>query len=325
MLYPLKFIPILKHILWGGTEIYQYKNIPVQSEKTGESWEISVLPENVSVITNGVLKGKSLIEAIDIFKEDLLGKKVTNKFGFSFPLLVKFIDANQDLSIQVHPNDELAQVRHNSFGKTEMWYVISAKENAHLYSGFAKEITPETYEKTLKDNTFMEYLQKYHVNSGDVFFLPAGTVHAIGSGCFIVEIQQSSNITYRIFDYNRKDKNGNKRELHTELAKDAIDYQVCPKHKNKCSFQQEVQSLVKSSYFTTNLIEGKKGQIIHLSHSETFIIYICISGRIKLTDNSGNSVDMKQGETVLIPAKNGHLITIEIKENSKLLETYLDS
>ncbi|MDR0866362.1 MAG: class I mannose-6-phosphate isomerase [Candidatus Symbiothrix sp.] len=322
---PLKFEPILKPILWGGEDICAFKNIEPQLSGIGESWELSGVPGDVSVVSNGELKGKSLTELIETYGAHLLGQPVFERFGTTFPLLIKFIDAKQALSIQVHPNDELAKKRHNSFGKTEMWYVVKAAEDASLYSGFREEMDAEKYVQSLEDDTFINYLQKQDVKPGDVFFLPAGRVHAIGAGCFIAEIQQASNITYRIYDYNRKDANGNSRELHTELAKDAIDYKVYPDY--KLDYQpgtKEVQGLVECPYFTTNLIESKKGNSRHLAHKDTFVIYICLQGKLKLTDFNNHTIELKQGETVLVPADNSLSINLLFEEDSKLLETYIE-
>ena len=323
MLYPLKFEPILKEIIWGGDEICRFKDLYPQRTGIGESWEISHIKNNVSIVANGELKGKSLEELIETYREKLLGKEVFERFGKNFPLLIKFIDARDSLSVQVHPDDLLANQRHNSFGKTEMWYVVKASPDAYLYSGFVQSITPEDYIKSLENDTFVNYLQRHEVKPGDVFFLPAGRVHAIGAGCFIAEIQQASDITYRIYDYNRKDANGNPRELHTELAKDAIDYKIYPDYKlDYTPGQQPVQSIVSCQYFSTNLIEGKKGDTIQPSHPDSFSIYICLEGNVLLTDRNGYSIEMRQGETVLLPAVNQPAILI-FKEYGKLLETYI--
>ena len=323
MLYPLKFEPILKEIIWGGDEICRFKNIYPQRSGIGESWELSHVKNNVSIVANGALKGKSLEELIEIYKEKLMGRKVLERFGTTFPLLIKFIDAHTPLSIQVHPNDLLAKKRHNSFGKTEMWYVVRATSDAFLYSGFARRMTPERYVQSLEDDTFIDYLQRHEVKPGDVFFLPAGRVHAIGSGCFIAEIQQTSDITYRIYDYNRKDANGNPRELHTELAKDAIDYKIYPDYKlDYVPGQQPVQPLVSCSYFTTNLIEGKKEEVVQTSHPDSFSIYIGLEGNIQMVDCNGYSIEIRQGETVLLPAEN-RSTSLTFKEKGKLLETYI--
>ncbi|MDR0427331.1 MAG: mannose-6-phosphate isomerase [Dysgonamonadaceae bacterium] len=323
MLYPFTFKPVFKSVLWGGDAISKYKHIHPRLDGIGESWEISALPGNVSIVADGKLKGLSLTDLIASYGEKLLGKKAITQFGYTFPLLIKLIDAKQDLSVQVHPNDRLARERHHASGKTEMWYVIKASEDSYLYSGFSKEITPERYLQSLNVGTFLSYLAKHKVKPGDVFFIPAGRVHAIGAGCLIAEIQQTSDITYRIYDYDRKDKDGKKRELHTELAKEAIDYRLYPEYKLTYQQGNEVRNLVDSDYFITNLIEGKKGNNIHLTHNNTFVIYICIEGNIRLTDNKGNTLFMKQGETCLIPAENAHLVIIHPEKDSKLLETFI--
>lgn len=319
----LKFSPILKSVIWGGSDITKFKNITPQQDGIGESWEVSGVKGNVSVVSEGEQTGKSLDELLKDKKDHLVGKKVYERFGDTFPLLIKFIDARDDLSIQVHPDDELAKKRHNSFGKTEMWYVINASPTAFLYSGFAKKITSDDYVEMVENNTFVDTLQKYNVKPGDVFFLPAGRVHAIGAGCFIAEIQQTSDITYRIYDYNRKDANGNSRELHTELAKDAIDFTVLPSYKTEyTSTENQPSELVSSEYFTTNLLDIDISISRDFKNIDSFVIYICMGGHCTLKDSSGNSIFIAQGETVLVPAETESLIIIP-SESSKLLETYI--
>ncbi|MDR0546024.1 MAG: mannose-6-phosphate isomerase [Dysgonamonadaceae bacterium] len=323
-MYPLKFNPILKPIIWGGEDICKFKNIQAQQAGIGESWEISGVAGDVSVVSNGELAGKSLNELIELSGEKLLGKPVFERFGNTFPLLIKFIDAKQALSIQVHPDDELAKKRHNSFGKTEMWYVVKTSGNASLYSGFKEEIDAEKYVQSLEDDTFINYLQEHQVAPGDVFFLPAGRVHAIGAGCFIAEIQQTSNITYRIYDYNRKDKAGNPRELHTELAKNAIDYKVYSDYKlNYPKGKTGKQNLVECPYFNTNLIEAGKNQSLNILHQDTFAIYICLEGRLQLIDNQNNKIEIQQGESILVPAETASRVQLIFETGSKLLETYI--
>jgi mannose-6-phosphate isomerase len=326
MLYPLKFEPILKSIIWGGDDICKFKNIQPEQSGIGESWELSGVPGDVSVVSDGELKGKSLNELIETYGERLVGKPIIERFGNTFPLLIKFIDAKQALSIQVHPDDALAKKRHNSFGKTEMWYVVKAAKDAYLYSGFKEEIDADQYVKSLEDDTFINYLQKHDVEPGDVFFLPAGRVHAIGAGCFIAEIQQTSDITYRIYDYNRKDANGNPRELHTELAKDAIDYKIYPDYKLDYPHGKEkMEGLVRGIYFTTNLISGEEGQFHGLTYKQkSFVIFICLEGEVTLVDAKKNEIVLKQGETVLIPAANIHPVCLFFFEKCKLLETYIE-
>ena len=226
-MYPLKFNPILNSMIWGGDKLRQYKAIDTDQKNIGESWELSGVPGNESVVSNGEFTGRSIIDLIKEYGPELLGRKVYETYGEKFPLLIKFIDARDDLSIQVHPDDAMAQAVHGQpFGKTEMWYVVSADRDAHLMSGLSAEITPEEYVSRVDNNTITDVLCDYKVQSGDVFFLPAGRIHSIGKGCFIAEIQQTSDLTYRIYDFGRLGLDGKPRELHTELAKDAIDYSV---------------------------------------------------------------------------------------------------
>lgn len=324
MIYPFKFEPILKSVIWGGSDICRFKKIEPLQDGIGESWEISGVKENVSVISNGILAGTSLDELLSRRKEKLVGKKNYKRFGNTFPLLIKFIDARDDLSIQVHPDDRLAKARHNSFGKTEMWYVVNAAPGAYLYSGFEKSISPDEYIETVNNNTFTDTLKKEEVKTGDVFFLPAGRVHAIGAGCFIAEIQQTSDITYRIYDYNRKDAAGNSRELHTELAKDAIDFKVYDSYKTeyKKNINQPVK-LASCPYFTTHLLELDIPMRRNYATLDSFVIYICMAGHCTISDDKGNSEFIRQGESLLIPADT-QSVTIIPGESSKLLETYVE-
>jgi len=323
-LYPLKFEPILKSIIWGGSDITKFKGITPQQDGIGESWEVSGVEGNISVVSQGELKGQNLQTLADTYKEKLVGKHVYEKFGSTFPLLIKFIDAKDNLSIQVHPDDKLAMERHHSFGKTEMWYVINAAPGAFLYSGFAKQLNPEDYVKSIEDNTFVDYLAKHDVKKGDSFFLPAGRVHAIGAGTFIAEIQQTSNITYRIYDYNRTDANGNPRELHTDLAKDAIDFQLHDNYKIKYEHQENKPVLLEScQYFTTNLLELDNPLIQNHGDKDSFVIYICMDGKCSIKDSLGNETTLKQGETLLVPAANTGEISITPNGKVQLLETYV--
>lgn len=323
MLYPFTFKPILKSLIWGGADICPFKGITPVQEGIGESWEISHVEGNVSVVDNGSLAGKSLDELIQTYGAELMGKKVIDRFGNVFPLLIKFIDACDNLSIQVHPDDELARKRHNSFGKTEMWYVVKAAEGASLYSGFSKQIDAEEYVKRVENNTIMDVLQRYEVKSGDVFFLPAGRVHAIGAGCFVAEIQQTSNITYRIYDYDRRDANGNGRELHTELAKDAIDYTLYPDYRTPYTKKEnEGVELVSCQYFTTNLLEFDKPFTRDCSAVDSFVIYICMEGSAVIKDNNGQEINIHQGQAVLIPASTT-LVEIIPSPSVKFMETYI--
>jgi len=345
-LYPFKFETILKQVIWGGSEICRFKNSDVQESGIGESWEISQVPGSVSVVANGELKGKSLTDLIELAPDALLGKSVYARFGKEFPLLIKFIDAEDNLSIQVHPDDTLARARHNSFGKTEMWYVVASKPGAKLVSGFSQQIDAAEYERRIADNSIEEVLQHHEVKAGDVFFLPAGRVHAIGAGLFIAEIQQSSNITYRLYDYNRKDINGNGRELHTELAKDAIDFKMYTDLKAAYEpVENDMVPLVSCSYFTTNRIQlkadasgyedvitdnGKQKVLMtetvemdrDYSSLDSFVIYVCMQGEGNITYGDDQTIAIHQGESVLLPAcLDG--TTLSTSGELLLLETYI--
>ena len=298
-----KFKPILKSTIWGGEKIVPYKQIASDQKQVGESWELSGVKGNESVVAEGPEAGTTLPQLIARHGAALLGKANFERFGEEFPLLIKFIDAQQDLSIQVHPNDELAEQRHHSKGKTEMWYVVDTAEGAHLRSGFSKQVTPEEYAASVEDNTITDILADYAIRPGDVFFLPAGRVHSIGAGAFIAEIQQTSDITYRIYDFNRRDANGNTRELHTELAKEAIDYTVLPDYRTHYEAVQNSRvELVSCPYFTTSLLDLTAPETLDLADLDSFVVAICIEGRGTIADDSGAVLPVHQGETVLIPA-----------------------
>ncbi len=319
----MTFKPILKKIIWGGSDICPFKGITPTEDGVGESWELSHVEGNYSVVDGGELDGKTIDELIRTYGKQLVGEKVMKQFGTTFPLLIKFIDARADLSIQVHPNDELAMKRHHSFGKTEMWYVINARKGAKLFSGFSRQIDADEYVRRVGDNTIMDVLQRYEVSPGDVFFLPAGRVHAIGAGCFIAEIQQTSNITYRIYDYDRKDANGKGRELHTELAKDAIDYAMLPDYRTHYKARTNATvRLADCKYFTTNLLDLDTIMMRDFSALDSFVVYICMEGKASIRDNKGNEINVHQGQTVLIAADT-ETVTIVPSPKAKFLETFI--
>ena len=303
-MYPLKFNPILKSMIWGGEKMRQYKAIDTDQKNIGESWELSGVPGNESVISNGKFAGRTITELIKEYGPELLGRHVYETYGENFPLLIKFIDARDDLSIQVHPDDAMAQSVHGQpFGKTEMWYVVSADKDAHLMSGLSAEITPEEYVSRVENNTITDVLSDYKVQSGDVFFLPAGRIHSIGKGCFIAEIQQTSDLTYRIYDFGRLGLDGKPRELHTELAKDAIDYSVSEDYRTAyTAAQNEETHLVECEYFKTNLLDLTETLSVDVKSKDSFMIVICLEGQGEMKDSEGNVVALKQGETVLVPA-----------------------
>ena len=299
-LYPLQFQPIFKERIWGGTKLKTELHKPITSSITGESWELSTVEGDISVVANGVMAGKSLLELIDQYPNEILGTKVYAQFGKQFPLLFKYLDAREDLSIQVHPNDALAKVRHNSFGKTEMWYVMQADPNANLIVGFKEDSNAAEYVENLENKTLLNILDTVAVNTGDVFFLETGTVHAIGAGLLVAEIQQTSDVTYRLYDFDRVDAQGNTRELHIDLALDAINYNRVEAKKNYSKAENESNLVVDCQYFTTNFIplEG----IVNIEKDGTsFTVYMCTEGEFTLVFD-GETYSYHKGDTVLIPA-----------------------
>ena len=303
-MYPLKFEDIFKTVVWGGEKIAPFKGVQTHQHNIGESWELSGVKGNESVVANGPLAGHTITELACEYKEVLLGKKVYEATGTEFPLLIKFIDARDDLSVQVHPDDTLAGKRHNgSKGKTEMWYVVQADEGAHLMAGLSRQTTPQEYESKVNDNTVTEILKDYKVREGDTFFIPAGRVHSIGKGCFIAEIQQTSDITYRIYDFGRLGLDGKPRELHTELAKDAIDYTVLDDYRTHYpQVTDSENTLVSCKYFTTSLFDLSQSVTKDIASLDSFLIAICIDGQGTISDGHGNSIQIRKGETILLPA-----------------------
>ena len=317
-LYPLKFNPIPKERLWGGQKLSSVLDKPFEGDAIGESWELSGVDGDVSIVENGPLAGRSLTGLMETYKAELLGNEVYDRFGLEFPILIKFIDAQKDLSIQLHPHDDLARERHNSFGKTEMWYIMDADPGAELIVGFNRDVTREEYQQYLKEDRLLDILNYEQVGEGDTFFIRTGKIHAIGAGVLLAEIQQTSDITYRVFDFNRKDKNGQLRELHTELALDAMDYQK--KDDFKVSYSKELNqsnTLVHCPYFKTDYLKLNQNAEWTFPHSNSFRIYMCVEGRAEFISEEGN-LTLKRGETALIPAS---LKRLQVKtEGTGLLE-----
>lgn len=298
---PIIFVPYLKSVIWGGNKICEYKGITQPEPNIGESWEISAVPGHESVVAEGAYKGLTITELIDRFGAELLGDRVMQRYDGEFPLLIKLIDAADNLSVQVHPDDELAKKRHNSLGKTEMWYIIQADKGAKIYAGLNTRMTPEDYVRRVAEGTFAETLAVHDSHADDVFFLPAGRVHAIGAGNLLAEIQESSDITYRIYDYDRRDVAGNPRELHTEQAKDAIDYTVLSEYKNP-PVPSDIADceIVKCDHFTTDriLLDGKMPLTLDPS---SFTVLMCLKGEVTLKYPAGE-MTVSAGSTVLVPA-----------------------
>lgn len=322
-LYPLKFKTIFKDKIWGGEKIKTYLGKDFSPlPNCGETWEISGVKSDVSIIANGPLKGTSLASLLAQEKENLVGKSVYQRFGDEFPLLVKFIDANEDLSIQVHPDDALAKKRHNSFGKTEMWYVIQADKGASLITGFNQKVDKALYLKKFNAGQLIDILNREQVKADDVFFLPAGRVHTIGKGLLVAEIQQTSDITYRIYDFDRIDAEGHPRELHTEQALDAIDFTFQKEYKtNYEQTENEVVNLIECPYFTTNVLEFSDNTNRDYTLLDSFVIHVCLEG--SYTINFGlEDLPVNMGDCVLIPATINKIV-INTNHGFKILESYI--
>lgn len=320
-LYPLKFTPLFKYRIWGGEKLKTALNKNYTEENIGESWEISDVSGDETVVADGDLSGKTLRDLTRQFKGDFVGNAVYDKFGEEFPLLIKFIDAKTPLSIQVHPSNEIAKERHNSFGKNEMWYVMQADKNAELIVGFDKKVTREAYKEHLENNTILDVMHHETVKKGDTFYIPTGRVHAIGAGVLLAEIQQTSNITYRIYDYDRVDaKTGEKRELHNDMAIDVLDYEVHKNYKSEYHLEKNISNkLVHSPYFRTNILDINTVVEKDYSKIDSFVIYMCVEGAVNLICER-RTYTINEGETLLLPASLKK-VQLNAKEG-KILEAY---
>ena len=327
-MYPSKFKPQLKENIWGGQRLLDikkglYSRTVDKSKVYGESWDISGVKGSISKVANGFLKGNNLQEIIEVYMGELVGEEVFEQFGLDFPLLIKNLDCNDTLSVQVHPNDKLAEERHDSFGKTEMWYIADAEEGSVIYLGFKnKNITREEYVKAVAEGTVADILQAVPVEKGDVFFIPAGTVHALAKGLNVIEIQQTSDITYRIFDWNRVDSEGKSRELHTALAVDAIDFEsgVEECRRTYTSASNEEVNIVDCEFFKTNILEVDGVAELDYCKRDSFTIYMCIEGDTTLTLDNGTTETLRTGEVMLIPAIANE---VRIEGKAKILTTHL--
>ncbi len=318
---PIKFNPLLKSTLWGGNKIIPFKHLDSNQENVGESWEISGVPNNETIVSDGELKGQKLNDVVATLKDKLVGTANYKRFGNEFPLLIKFIDARQDLSIQVHPTDEIAKQQGKERGKTEMWYIMDSDADAKLYSGLKMQITPEQYKEMVENDTICDALAQYKVKADDCFFLPAGRIHAIGTGCFLAEIQQTSDVTYRIYDFKRKDKDGNYRQLHTQEASECINYNVEKDYRTEYTPKKnEGVNLVNCPYFNTAVYDLDEPMTLDYSELDSFVILIGIKGEGTIKDNEGNETSLKVGETILIPATTQSL---KVEGTVKFLETYV--
>jgi len=324
-LYPLKFEPILKDKIWGGNSLVKNWGKKADlSRLIGESWDLSAIQDNLSVVSNGFLAGNNIEEIIEVYMGDITGDVVFEKYGIEFPLLIKLIEAKQDLSVQVHPDDKIARERHNAYGKTEMWYILESEPSSKIYSGFVRPVTKDIFKNALSDREIINLLNSESTEYGDIFFTPAGRIHAIGAGNILVEIQQTSDITYRIFDWDRKENKGKSRDLHIDLALDAIDYNAS----GKCKIKKELtadktENLVSCPYFHTNMLQF--GSLIRKDFNfiDSFIIYICISGQFIIHFDNGAEIVTK-GETVLLPAMITNVV-LEPRPQAKVLEVFINT
>ncbi len=326
MLYPLKFKPILKERVWGGYRIPSLYGIKTTGNKTpiGESWLLSGVEGNLSEVANGFLAGNNIEELIEVYMGDLIGEMVYQKFGIEIPILIKLIDTAEFLSIQVHPNDEMAKRLHHTYGKSEMWYILESDENSKIINGFTKEISQEEYMQALREGELNKLLKYENVKSDNFFHIPAGRVHSIGDGILLAEIQQTSDVTYRIFDWNRKDKEGKLRELHTDLALEAIDFKQNQKTSQNLPFQpNHVQELIRTPHFVTSRIILEDEIERDLAHIDSFVAYLCLTGKIELKQEGNLSEIVNSGELILVPAE-ANDITLTPFSPSKLLEVFFE-
>lgn len=325
MLYPLRFKPIYQYRLWGGDKLRDVLGKKDAPDHTGESWEISGVEDNLSVVKEGFLEGNDLQELIEVYMGDLVGDTVYEKHGTEFPLLIKLIDAHDVLSVQVHPDDVLAAERHHAFGKTEMWQVIQADPGSVIYTGFNRKITREELLEHIDQKKVQEVLNVEPAKAGDAFFIPAGRVHATGAGILFAEIQQTSDITYRIFDWNRIERNGRPRTLHTDLAIDAIDFKHYPNYRTDYPVMINRPSpIISCPYFTVNLIVFNRPVERDYVDIDSFVVFICIQGSFLLNYGEGNPMLVKTGHTILLPAIFKDVI-LEPREETRVLEVYIDN
>lgn len=316
----IKFRPILKQVLWGGNKIIPFKQLDADMEQVGESWEVSGVKDNESIVANGEYEGMKLNDLVALLKGDLVGKENYERFGNEFPLLIKFIDASKQLSIQVHPNDEQAKAKGLKRGKTEMWYVMESAPDATLLSGLKRAITPEEYKAMVENDTITDALCEYRVSEGDVFYLPAGRIHSIGAGTFLAEIQETSDVTYRIYDFKRKDKDGNYRQLHTEAAAECIDYSVENDYRTKYKARKnEGVELAQCAHFTTSVYDLDEPMLLDYSELDSFVVLIALFGECTLSTGNAET-QLRAGETVLLPATTQ---TLNVSGTVKFLETFV--
>lgn len=327
MLYPLKFTPILKETIWGGHYLHNELGKGDSAEaKVGESWEISSVDGNISKVSNGFLAGNSLTEVIEVYMGDLLGEKVYEKFGLELPVLIKIIDAQADLSVQVHPNEQQANEKYNAHGKTEMWYVLDAEKDAKIIAGFEKPSSRKELEQGIKDCTVDQLLRKDDATPGSTFFIPAGRIHALGAGSVIVEIQQTSDITFRVYDYDRRDAEGNPRELHVEQSLEVMNYGADAEYKTDYKNDLNVPgNLAQSPFFTTNIFSFNEKVGRDYYTLDSYVILICTEGGFNIDFEGGETISVSRGESILLPAQIREYFFTPHDSKSTFIETYYEA
>ncbi|GHU85542.1 mannose-6-phosphate isomerase [Bacteroidia bacterium] len=324
MLYPLKFKPILQSKIWGGEKIKKYKFAENFKENIGEVWLLSGVEGNETLVENGNLLNSTINDAIEVFMSDLLGEKIYQEYGDFFPLLYKIIDANDNLSVQVHPDEDISMILEDASPKNEMWYVLDADNEAKIYLGFNKDIDALEVKKSIEENTILSLLNEVKVKSGDVYFIPAGTIHALGRGVVVAEIQQASDTTYRVWDWNRTDEKGNSRELHIEEALQSFNYaKTIVESMKSASKMNGVSRLIKTPYFTANEMLLNKSFEKDYSDIDSFVCLLCVKGNGYIKQN-GVETSIEEGEVVLLPAIT-EKITIETNNAIRILESYIDN
>ena len=325
-LYPMMLEPNLHATIWGSSRLTPWKNLP-QQDHIGESWEVSAVVSSPSIMANGTWAGYSLPDVIKKMPEAILGKSVARRYDNKLPILVKFINTSADLSVQVHPDNAMAQREHNKLGKTEMWYIIDAQPDAYIYAGFKEELSPEEYVQKVQDGSIIDTLAKHSVHTGDVFYIPAGRVHAIGKGVLLAEVQQSSDVTYRIYDYGRMGLDGKPRELHTKLAAEALDFKVYPEYRN--TYKDAIDTAnacLNTEHFTVRVVSIQEPMHRNMIKYDSFIIQTCTKGQCKIRIRSTHDeITLHEGYSSLIPAAIADYDIIPISEEAKILESYIDS
>ncbi|MCQ2266300.1 MAG: class I mannose-6-phosphate isomerase [Bacteroidaceae bacterium] len=322
MLTPLKFSPVLKAPLWAGRGIVDLKRLKGYAT-VGESWEISGVPGDETLVSEGIHKGRTLRQLTEEFEGELVGRANFKRYGTEFPLLIKFISADGDLSIQVHPDDAMAWRHGKPYGKTEMWYIIGTEPGATLYSGFSHDLTPEEYDQIMAEGTLCDHMAQHETQVGDCFFIPAGQIHSIGSGNLLIEVQQSSDLTYRVFDFNRRDADGNLRELHTELAREALNFKARAEYRTQYEDSDNTPVLLeKHPEFTTSVLHLTEPMERDLSEIDSFVILVCYEGRAAL-HAEGYDTTLRAGESILLPACTQQLTLTPTTERFSCIETYV--